>query len=115
MNKNFKFPHWCGEDCDCNDENGNECPYLNGDDCLLPNDDVEHGQLVECLNELKMYRNSSYGELYDMAHKAGYNKALDDFIRALDQHCGYYHGKNKILTRNDILKIAENIKNYKKI
>lgn len=54
MNKNFKFPHWCGEDCDCNDENGNECPYLNGDDCLLPNDDVEHGQIVECLNELKM-------------------------------------------------------------
>ncbi len=44
-----------------------------------------------------------------------YNKALDDFIRALDQHCGYYQGKNKILTRNDVLKIVENIKNYKKI
>ena len=44
-----------------------------------------------------------------------YNKALDDFIRALDQHCGYYQGENKILTRNDVLKIAENIKNYKKI
>lgn len=81
MNENFKFPHWCGEDCDCNDENGNECPYLNGDDCLLPNDDVEHNVV--------------------------YNKALDDFIKSLDQHCGYYQGKNKTITRNDVLKIVE--------
>lgn len=93
MNENFKFPHWCGEDCDGNDENGNECPYLNGDNFLLPNDDVEHGELVECLNELKMYRNSSYGELYDMAHKLGYNKALDDLLNAIPDcdHVGIEH------------------------
>ena len=34
----------------------------------------EHEQLAEWLEELKMYRESSYGELYSMV----YNKALDD-------------------------------------
>ena len=34
----------------------------------------EHEQLAEWLEELKMYRESSYGELYSMV----YNKAIDD-------------------------------------
>ena len=34
----------------------------------------EHKQLAEWLEELKMYRESSYGELYSMV----YNKAVDD-------------------------------------
>ena len=36
----------------------------------------EHEQLAEWLEELKMYRESSYGELYSMV----YNKAIDDFV-----------------------------------
>ena len=34
----------------------------------------EHEQLAAWLEELKMYRESSYGELYSMV----YNKAIDD-------------------------------------
>ena len=34
----------------------------------------EHEQLAEWLEELKMYRESSYGELYSVV----YNKAIDD-------------------------------------
>lgn len=36
---------------------------------------LELKQIAEWLEELKMYRESSYGELYDMV----YNKAIDDF------------------------------------
>lgn len=41
----------------------------------------------------------------------GYDKAIDDFIKAIDKHCGYYTGKCKNLTRDDLLKIAEDLKN----
>ena len=39
-----------------------------------------------------------------------YNKALDDFIHECDKYCGFYIGNNKIITREDILKIAEQLK-----
>ena len=41
----------------------------------------------------------------------GYDKAIDDFIKAADKHCGYYAGECKNLTRDDLLKIAEDLKN----
>ena len=37
-------------------------------------------------------------------------KAIDDFIHECDKHCGFYSGKNKSITREDILKIAEKLK-----
>ena len=40
----------------------------------------------------------------------GYNKAIDDFIHECDKHCEFYSGKNKSITREDILKIAEKLK-----
>ena len=40
----------------------------------------------------------------------GYNKAIDDFIHECDKYCGFYSGKNKNITREDILKIAEKLK-----
>ena len=40
----------------------------------------------------------------------GYNKALDDFIHECDKYCGFYSGKNKNIIREDILKIAEQLK-----
>lgn len=39
-----------------------------------------------------------------------YNKAIDDFIHECDKYCGLYSGGNKILTREDLLKIAEQLK-----
>lgn len=47
----------------------------------------------------------------EQALKAEYNKAIDDFIKAADKHCGYYAGECKNLTRDDLLKIAEDLKN----
>ena len=41
----------------------------------------------------------------------GYDKAIDDVIKAVDKHCGYYAGECKNLTRDDLLKIAEDLKN----
>ena len=37
----------------------------------------EHEQIADWLEELKMYRESSYGELYGMV----YSKAIDDFMK----------------------------------
>ena len=39
-----------------------------------------------------------------------YNKAIDDFIHECDKYCRFYSGKNKNITREDILKIAEKLK-----
>ena len=39
-----------------------------------------------------------------------YNKAIDDFIHECDKYCGFYSGKNKNIIREDILKIAEQLK-----
>lgn len=47
----------------------------------------------------------------EQALKAEYNKAIDDFIKAADKNCGYYAGECKNLTRDDLLKIAEDLKN----
>ena len=82
---------------------GKSSPYYNTD-CIKCAE--EHEQLAEWLEELKMYRESSYGELYSMV----YNKAIDDFIHECDKYCGFYSGKNKSITREDILKIAEQLK-----
>lgn len=41
-----------------------------------------------------------------------YDKAVDDFVHECDKCCGFYNGKNKNITREDILKIAEKLKTY---
>ena len=53
----------------------------------------ENEQVEEWLEELKAY-----------------NKAIDDFIHECDKYCEFYGGKNKNITREDILKIAEQLK-----
>ena len=47
---------------------------------------------------------------YRKGKSEGYNKAIDDFIKAADKHCGYYAGECKNLTRDDLLKIAKELK-----
>lgn len=39
-----------------------------------------------------------------------YNQAIIDFIHELDNYCGYYEGKNKNLTRDGVLEVAEKLK-----
>ena len=80
----------------------------------LKNEAREHEQRAEWLEELKDHRerecNHINEALYDKGYSEGYNKAIDDFIHECDKHCGFYSGKNKNLTREDILCISEQLK-----
>ena len=97
-------------------QNGLECEHFS--DCLKCAE--EHEQLAECLEELKalreeksdfqiMAKDIAEGN-YEMGMESGYNKAIDDFIHECDKYCEFYGGKNKNITREDILKIAEQLK-----
>ena len=73
----------------------------------------EHEQLAEWLEELKAYR--EIGTVEECRNSIleipkAYNKAIDDFIHECDKHCEFYSGKNKSITREDILKIAKQLK-----
>ena len=80
----------------------------------------ENEQVAEWLEELKALREEKSdfqimakdiaGGNYEMGMENGYNKAIDDFIHECDKHCEFYSGKNKNITREDILKIAEQLK-----
>ena len=89
----------------------------------------EHEQLAEWLEALKDYRDKnkmvvridienmdSVKDTIDELSKYAenqYNKAIDDFIHKCDKYCGLYSGGNKILTREDVLKIAEQLRECK--
>lgn len=75
----------------------------------------EHEQLAEWLEELKAIKDGSIPIIHGKAElelhdKVIRNEAIDDFIHECDKHCEFYSGKNKNLTREDILKIAERLK-----
>ena len=76
----------------------------------------DNEQLAEWLEELKALREEKSDfqiiakDNYEMGMENGYNKAIDDFIHECDKYCGFYSGKNKSITREDILKIAEQLK-----
>lgn len=95
------------------------CPYpsqeCNGADickCLKNKHDgcikcaEEHEQLAEWLEELKMYRESSYGELYSMV----YNKAIDNFVKASREVAYNYYTEQAYIKYDDFCKIAEQLK-----
>lgn len=58
--------------------------------------------ILECFENLTI-------EDVDM-FRLGYNKGIDDFIHECDKYCGFYTGDNKNLTRQDILRISEQLK-----
>lgn len=78
----------------------------------------EHEQLANWLEELKAYKKNSntchmcdtYCSYLADEFENGYNKSIDDFIHECDKCCGFYTGNNKNLTREDMLKIAEQLK-----
>ena len=99
-------------------QNGLECEHFS--DCLKCAE--EHEQLAEWLEELKAYREIGTVEGYKNAiecytkeytirkSNVQYDKAVDDFVHECDKCCGFYSGKNKNITREDILKIAKKLK-----
>ena len=69
----------------------------------------KHEQLAEWLEELKMYRESSYGELYGMV----YSKAIDDFKSMLEERIlagKMIDEKFAYIDNCDIDEIAEQLK-----
>jgi len=54
--------------------------------------------------------NSNFKGDYEGYMQQGYNKAILDFIHELDNYCGYYEGKNKNLTRDGVLEVAEQLR-----
>ena len=91
---------------------GKSSPYYNTD-CIKCAE--EHEQLAEWLEELKAIKDGSIPIIHGKAElelhdKAIRNEAIDDFIHECDKYCGFYSGKNKSITREDILKIAEQLK-----
>ena len=73
----------------------------------------EHEQLADWLEELKAYKeqHQSLCNSYNVHTVEDiYDKAIDDFIKAVDKQCGYYAGECKNLTRDDLLKIAKELK-----
>ena len=91
---------------------GKSSPYYNTD-CIKCAE--EHEQLAEWLEDLKAIKDGSIPIIHGKAElelhdKAIRNEAIDDFIHECDKYCGFYSGKNKSITREDILKIAEQLK-----
>lgn len=73
----------------------------------------EYRQVAEWLEELKAYREQHQAlcDAYDVNTVEDiYDKAIDDVIKAADKLCGYYTGECKNLTRDDLLKIAKELK-----
>ena len=82
----------------------------------------DNEQVAEWLEELKAYREIGTVEGYKNAIECytreytirksniQYDKAIDDFVHECDKHCEFYSGKNKSITREDILKIAKQLK-----
>lgn len=71
-------------------------------------------QVAQWLEELKAYieQHQALCDAYDVNTVEDiYDKAIDDVIKAADKLCGYYTGECKNLTRDDLLKIAEDLKN----
>ena len=78
----------------------------------------DNEQVAEWLEELKAIKDGSIPIIHGKAElelhdKAIRNEAIDDFIHECDKYCGFYSGKNKSITREDILKIAEQLKEQK--
>ena len=101
-------------------QNGLECEHFS--DCLKCAE--EHEQLAEWLEELKVIKEMDLSipqhftkeqsdwikEYCINRNKEFYNKAIDNFVHECDNHCGFYKGESKNITREDILKIAEQLK-----
>ena len=96
---------------ECNGADICKCLKNKHDGCIKCGE--EHEQLAEWLEELKAYR--EIGTVEECKNSVldiqkAYNKAIDDFIHECDKYCEFYSGKNKSITREDILKIAKQLK-----
>lgn len=91
--------------CDgkCTNCDETELPNIKDNDC-------------ESIGYSYSYKTDCAGDRYIKVDEVRYllkcerNNAIDDFIHECDKNCGFYSGENKNLTREDLLKIAEQLK-----
>ena len=100
------------EACDC----GDDYESCNCDDCnrvleewlydyekhVIAEYEATHGNLADTIRDI-----------HDCVARELYCKGVDDFVHKCDKHCGFYTGDNKNLTREDILFIANELKEQK--
>lgn len=75
----------------------------------------EHEQLAEWLEELQSYKQGNCTndcEHFDNGVKYGYNKAIDDFVKKLEEHQqeNWIDNLEYGITWNDIEQVAEQLK-----
>ena len=104
----------CGDDyesCNCDDCNRVLEEWLDEYDKQIRAKAINdyNNKLSEKINTDTRLKDTIKKILDNIANEM-YCKGIDDFVHKCDKHCGFYSGDNKNLTRQDILLIANELK-----
>ena len=108
----------CGDDyesCNCDDCNRVLEEWLDEYDKQIRAKAINdyNNKLSEKINTDTRLKDTIKKILDNIANEM-YCKGIDDFVHKCDKHCGFYTGDNKNLTREDILLIANELKEQNK-
>lgn len=108
----------CGDDyesCNCDDCNRVLEEWLDEYDKQIRAKAINdyNNELIEKI-DTDTHLNDAIKKILDNIAKEMYCKGIDDFVHKCDKHCGFYTGDNKNLTREDILLIANELKEQNK-
>lgn len=104
----------CGDDyesCNCDDCNRVLEEWLDEYDKQIRAKAINdyNNELIEKIDTDTRLKDTIKKILDNIANEM-YCKGIDDFVHKCDKHCGFYSGDNKNLTRQDILLIANELK-----
>lgn len=104
----------CGDDyesCNCDDCNRVLEEWLDEYDKQIRAKAINdyNNELIEKI-DTDTHLNDAIKKILDNIANEMYCKGIDDFVHKCDKHCGFYTGDNKNLTREDILFIANELK-----
>ena len=107
----------CGDDyesCNCDDCNRVLEEWLDEYDKQIRAKAINdyNNELIEKI-DTDTHLNDAIKKILDNIANEMYCKGIDDFVHKCDKHCGFYTGDNKNLTREDILFIANELKEQK--
>ena len=108
----------CGDDyesCNCDDCNRVLEEWLYEYDKQIRAKAINdyNNELIEKI-DTDTHLNDAIKKILDNIANEMYCKGIDDFVHKCDKHCGFYTGDNKNLTREDILFIANELKEQNK-
>lgn len=108
----------CGDDyesCNCDDCNRVLEEWLDEYDKQIRAKAINdyNNELIEKI-DTDTHLNDAIKKILDNIANEMYCKGIDDFVHKCDKHCGFYTGDNKNLTREDILFIANELKEQNK-